>query len=327
MVPAPVRRAAYTALFVSLVHIVFGAIVRITGSGMGCGDHWPKCLGRWFPPFDRPDLIIEYTHRALAIVLFIAIVAFVVATWKARAIRGVREPGGIWPVALWSLALWFAPAIFGWITVVTVNPPWATVVHKVLAAALVGVLIVAVIRSGGMGAAASVRSGIARAGTMKAFRSARIGAIGALLVIIMGGMTAKIQGAAVACAGFPLCGDGSLGGGAQHVQLTHRILAYLLVLHLASLPFIFTKRRESPMVIRFAGFALALGVLQIVWAAWMVLGGFPMVIRSLHQATGIFIWVAAFAMAYHARVAAGGTTLTHPTTETPMPRDIATEAH
>ena len=43
--PAPVRRAAYIALFVALVHIVFGAIVRISGSGMGCGDNWPKCYG------------------------------------------------------------------------------------------------------------------------------------------------------------------------------------------------------------------------------------------------------------------------------------------
>ena len=44
-VPAPVRRAAYAALAVSLVHIIFGAIVRISGSGMGCGDHWPTCYG------------------------------------------------------------------------------------------------------------------------------------------------------------------------------------------------------------------------------------------------------------------------------------------
>jgi heme A synthase len=325
-VPAPVRRAAYTALFVSLVHIVFGAIVRITGSGMGCGDHWPKCHGYWFPPLDRPDLIIEITHRWLAIALFVAIAAFVAAAWKARTLPGIRGRGGVWPVALAALGLWFAPALFGAITVFLENPAWATVVHKVLAAALLGVLIIAVIRSGGMGAATSVSSGITRAGTMKAFGAARSAAIGALLVIIMGGMTAKLEGAAVACAGFPLCGDGSLGGGAQHVQLTHRILAYLLVLHLAALPFIFAKRRESPMVIRFAWLALALGALQIVWAAWMVLGGFPMVVRSLHQATGIFIWVATFAMAYHARIAAGGTTLTHPSTGSTIPRDIATEA-
>ena len=35
--PPSVRRAAYASLGVALLHIVFGAIVRISGSGMGCG--------------------------------------------------------------------------------------------------------------------------------------------------------------------------------------------------------------------------------------------------------------------------------------------------
>ena len=39
----------------------------------------------------------------------------------------------------------------------------------------------------------------------------------------------------------------------------------------------------------------------------MVLGGFPGVVRSLHQATGILIWVTAFTMTYLARIAAGRT--------------------
>ena len=47
----------------------------------------------------------------------------------------------------------------------------------------------------------------------------------AITAVLLGGLTAKIAGAAVACRGFPLCGEGSLGGGAQHVQLTHRVVA------------------------------------------------------------------------------------------------------
>jgi heme A synthase len=89
------------------------------------------------------------------------------------------------------------------------------------------------------------------------------------------------------------------------VQLTHRILAYLLVLHLASLPFLFRKRGEPAPVTRAAWFGLVFGVLQVVWAGWMVTGGFPGVVRSLHQATGILIWVTAFVMVYLARIAAG----------------------
>lgn len=299
--PASVRRASYVALSVALVHIIFGAIVRISGSGMGCGDNWPKCYGYWIPPFERIDLIIEVTHRYLAIALFASIAWLVLAAWRSREAVAVRGDFGVWNAARLALALWFAPALFGAVTVFTGNPAWATVVHKLLAASLLAVLAVATIRAGGLGGT----SILGTTGTRKAVGGATGAAILALLVVLLGGLTAKLPGAAVACAGFPLCGEGSLGGGAQHVQLTHRILAYLLVLHLASLPFIFRKRREPAVVQRAAWIGMGLGVLQVVWAGWMVTGGFPGVVRSLHQATGILIWVTAFAMMYLARIAAG----------------------
>ena len=325
-VPASVRRAAYAALIVSLVHIIFGAIVRITGSGMGCGDHWPKCHGVWFPPWDRPDLVIEIMHRYLAIALLIAILVFVRAAYRTRHLPGVSGRGGVWPVSLVSLALWFAPALFGAVTVFYINPAWATVVHKVLAALLLAVLIIAVIRAGGFGGNATVLAGRISKGTAKAVSASAFAAGLSLLVIIMGGLTAKVPGAAVACAGFPLCGEGSLGGAAQHIQLTHRILAYLLVLHLLSLPLLFRKRHEPAVVIRFATAAMLLGLLQIGWAAYMVLGGFPPVVRSLHQATGIFIWMVTFALAYHTRIAVGRSVLTHPMRDIAMSRDITPDS-
>lgn len=299
--PTAVRRAAYASLGVALVHIIFGAIVRISGSGMGCGENWPKCYGYWFPPFDRMDLVIEVMHRYLAIALFASIAVLVATAWRARHLSSVGGRGGVWNTARLALGLWFAPALFGAVTVYTGNPAWATVVHKLLAASLIAVLATATIRAGGLGGMRILSS----IGTTKAVGGATVAAVLALLVVILGGLTAKIPGAAVACAGFPLCGAGSLGGGAQHVQLTHRILAYLLVLHLASLPFVFRKRGESLVILRAAWLGLGLGVLQVVWAAWMVTGGFPGVVRSLHQATGILIWVTAFSMTYLARIAAG----------------------
>ena len=69
------RRLSYAAFFVACTHLVFGAIVRITGSGMGCGDHWPKCHGEWFPPMNRPDLIIEISHRWLAAFLIVSMLS------------------------------------------------------------------------------------------------------------------------------------------------------------------------------------------------------------------------------------------------------------
>jgi heme A synthase len=295
-----VRRAAYAALSVSLVHVVFGAIVRISGSGMGCGDNWPKCYGYWFPPFTRMDLVIEVMHRYLAVLLFVAIAGLLAAAWTRRSEPGVSGRGGVLRVAGVAAGLWFAPALFGAVTVFLGNPAWATVVHKLLAASLLAVLLVAVVRAGGFGAP-SVAAGT---GTRKAIGGASAAAGLALLVIVMGGLTAKVPDAAIACRGFPLCGEGSLGGGAQHVQLTHRVLAYLLVAHLVALPVLFRRRGEARAVRAAALVGAGFGLLQVAWAAWMVLGGFPGVIRSLHQATGIAIWVTAVAMVLLARRAA-----------------------
>ncbi len=303
--PAQIRRASYIALSVALVHIVFGAIVRISGSGMGCGENWPKCYGYWFPPFERMDLVIEVMHRYLAIALFASIAWLVATVFRNRHDRTVSGTGGVANSARLALALWFAPALFGAVTVFTGNPAWATVVHKLLAASLIAVLVVSAIRAGGLGGA----SVLTERGTTKAVGGATGAAVMALLVVLLGGLTAKIPDAAIACAGFPLCGPGSLGGGAQHVQLTHRILAYLLVLHLASLPFLFRKRGEPSVITRAAWIGMGLGLLQVVWAGWMVTGGFPSVVRSLHQATGILIWVTAVTMTYLARIASGKSTV------------------
>src|SRR6185369_5254198 len=89
-----VRRTSLAALVVACLHLVFGAIVRISGSGMGCGDHWPKCNGYWFPPLNRPDLVIEVSHRYLASILVIAVLALVASAWRHRRHPIIGGPGG-----------------------------------------------------------------------------------------------------------------------------------------------------------------------------------------------------------------------------------------
>jgi len=49
-------RLAWTAATFTYLLIILGAIVRITGSGLGCGEHWPLCNGKLLPPLDLPTL-------------------------------------------------------------------------------------------------------------------------------------------------------------------------------------------------------------------------------------------------------------------------------
>jgi heme A synthase len=108
----------------------------------------------------------------------------------------------------------------------------------------------------------------------------------------------------VACQSFPLCGrNPDVAGGAVHVQLTHRVLAVLVVLHLFGMVMALRKRREAPVVRRAAAVAFGLGVLQLLVAGAMIGMHLPPVLRSLHEATGVSIWIATFALAYLARLA------------------------
>jgi len=57
------QRFAACLLGYLLLVIVFGAWVRITGSGAGCGEHWPSCQGELVPRAPSDATVIEYSHR------------------------------------------------------------------------------------------------------------------------------------------------------------------------------------------------------------------------------------------------------------------------
>ena len=296
------RRYAYVTLAVACTHLVFGAIVRISGSGMGCGDHWPRCYGSFFPPLNRPDLIIEVSHRYLASVLLLSLIALWVAAWRRRGEAGVGGPAGVHRSSALAVTLGFSAALLGAITVKLGNAPFATLAHWTVAMSLVATVVATVIRTGGMG----VASARLRQVSGRTKRATIAGAAMALLAVVMGGLTAKYPGAAVACPSFPLCGTNpDVAGTAVHVQLTHRILALLLVLHLFGLVMAQRKRRESPVILRAATIAFALGVIQLLVAGAMIGMRLPPVLRSLHEATGVSIWIATFSLAYLARRSGG----------------------
>ena len=82
-------RFAWGVLVYILVVILFGAWVRITGSGAGCGDHWPTCHGELIPRSPRVETIIEYTHRVTSGVLGPLVLGLVGWAWWGAGRRPV----------------------------------------------------------------------------------------------------------------------------------------------------------------------------------------------------------------------------------------------
>src|SRR5256885_16739963 len=76
---------ATTEIFTLSLHDALPiSIVRITGSGMGCGDHWPLCNGRLLPPLGDLGTLIEWNHRLAAALVSILVVALAGSAWWLR---------------------------------------------------------------------------------------------------------------------------------------------------------------------------------------------------------------------------------------------------
>ena len=283
------RRLGYVTLTLAVLQVVFGAIVRITGSGMGCGDSWPTCQGYLFPPLDRMDLIIEVTHRYIAAALGVLLLALAGAAALRRAEPGVGGPGGVLRAALIGLGIYVAVALLGARTVRLGTHPLLNVLHLSLAMALLAALVLAVMRAGGLGAGRAAFGG----GSAKTYRGARVAAVLTFVILVMGALTANVPGAAEACLGFPLCRMG-FGDASPHVQLTHRVLAFLLFFHVMGMVIAVTKRREPSLIVNAARGVLALIIVQILIAAMLVETGLPWRLQSLHQAVGTLIWTSVF---------------------------------
>ncbi len=282
------RLLAFTTAGFAYALIVLGFIVRITGSGMGCGDDWPLCNGQVIPTFSSSEVVIEWLHRVAVLGLTGLSLAVVGAGWLARSLPGGSGRGGTLRLAALGLGLLFFQSFLGAITVWLELPPHAIVLHLGTAMALLATYVMLGLRAGvhGGAIAAPEPGSPARRGTLVAL------ALGGL-VLLFGGMTAS-TGAGPACEGFPLCSGrlwpAATESGLPHIHWSHRLVAYALFLHLLGMAV--AARRLPRGRVRTASIA-AFGVVtvQIAVAAVMVLTALPPIWRGLHAAVGTAVWV------------------------------------
>jgi heme A synthase len=73
---------AWFVLAANIAVILWGAFVRATGSGAGCGSHWPLCNGVVIPRAQQIETVIEFTHRATSGIAFILLLILVIWIFK-----------------------------------------------------------------------------------------------------------------------------------------------------------------------------------------------------------------------------------------------------
>lgn len=263
---------AWTAAVVTYLLIVLGAVVRITGSGMGCGDHWPLCNGKLVPPLEDIGTVIEWSHRLVAALVSILVVGLAVVAWIDRQRAGEPSGGHAVAVSLVAVALLVIQVLLGAVTVWLELPAWSVILHLGTAMLLLATLLLAA-------SSPPVPLSFRRGGTMGLL-------VLTFVTVLFGALTANL-GAAAACAGFPLCNGEIIpsAGPLAHIHWTHRLLAYALAILLV----VWAIRRPSPA----ARALLALVLLQVAIGAGTVLLGLPAGMQAAHLAVGTAVWGAA----------------------------------
>lgn len=285
------RLTAITAVATYLL-IVVGGVVRVTGSGLGCGDkdQWPFCHGQWLPPLKQTALI-EFSHRwiaAMATFLVLLLAAWVWARYRSN--RPLRNAASA------VVALFIVQIALGAITVEFSLPSGVIMIHLANALLLLGVLTwIAVVTN---------TAGTARARPPLATGRLALVAAGATYVLALSGALVVDQGAGYACAGWPLCGNGfQLSSGTlASLNLLHRVVAGVVVVLLGYSMMKLRRSRPGDRGLRLATLSVSLLiVLQVVAGALVVDLRLPAAVRALHLALASGLWACVVVTAVIAR--------------------------
>lgn len=94
--PSPaLRRFAWAVLAYFIAVILWGGVVRATGSGAGCGDHWPLCNGTVVQHSPKVATVVEFTHRVTSGISFFAAVALLIWTFAGTKKRHLARTAAI----------------------------------------------------------------------------------------------------------------------------------------------------------------------------------------------------------------------------------------
>jgi heme a synthase len=271
-----------------LAVIAWGAYVRATRSGAGCGAHWPLCNGEVIPQSPSAEMLVEFSHRLTSGLAVVAVLALCVWAWRTLAPGHPARRG-----AAWSMVFMLAEAGVGALLVLfrlvadnaSVARALFMAVHLVNTFLLLAALSLTAWWLSG-GAEPVVR----RHGTL----AARFGA-GAIAILLAG-----VSGA-VAALGDTLFPAGNIAEAlGADLSATSHLLVRLRLLHpaitvLVAAGLVLTGARlgsQRTGASRQLGFALAAAVgLQLLAGFTNVLLLAPVWMQMLHLVLADLVWI------------------------------------
>ena len=284
------RALVYITLALSFLVVVWGGVVRVSGSGLGCPD-WPLCHGQFLPGLDTATRI-EWFHRFLGIAggLTLAALVLVTVAWH-------RQQRRVLALALAAGVLYLFQAVLGGIVVLLELPSTWVTAHFANAQILLAVLTTLAVAVRWPSVIAARERGALWTALLLA------AAVGTFVLMLTG---AYVRGAeaSTACTTWPLCDDGAFPTfGAAAIHMAHRWVAAVVgVVLLAACAQAWRHRREAPGLSALAISTAVAFVAQIAVGAANPLSGFSPWALGAHPALASLVWcftVALTAVAWH----------------------------
>jgi heme A synthase len=282
-------RFAWGVLIYNLLVILWGAYVRASGSGAGCGSHWPLCNGDVIPRAQYVETLVEFTHRLTSGVALILVVIMTVWAYRAYPKHPVRLGAAISLFFIITEALVGAGLVLFGLTGDNDSVARAVVItiHLVNTFLLLAGLTLTIWWASG-GAALRLR-GQGIVGSLLG-----VGIVGTLVVGMAGAVTALgdtlflpsstgevLQQASSSTVHF-----------LQRLRIVHPALAVVLSVYLVAVAWFVRSQRHSPITRRLALAVIALLVIQLGAGVLNVWLHVPIWMQLTHLLLADLQWIA-----------------------------------
>lgn len=282
-----VRRIFIANLVVQSGIVVTGAIVRVTGSGLGCPT-WPECTdGSLVPTSDQLESwqkYVEFGNRLLTFVLAILAIAAVVAiVWQRRQWRRSDLPtrGALLVLAVIPLLGTIIQAILGGITVLTDLHPATVSAHFLVSMAIIAACVALVARASDPGDRPIVPL------VARPVRVLGWGLVGASALVVFLGVLVTGSGPHSGDSGV----DARLPFELRTIAWLHADAVFLFMGLLIGLLVALTVQGTAPRALRRTWLLFAIAAVQAVVGYAQFFAGLPALLVLVHILGAVLVWV------------------------------------